>query len=220
MGVTAMKKETPEEKKKRAGAILRWLKRAYPNATTALNYSNPLELLVATVLSAQCTDAKVNQVTATLFKKYRSAQDYASVPQEVLEQEIRSTGFFRNKAKSIRGLAQRIAAEHNGEVPADMEALTALPGVARKTANLVLGTAFGIPSGVVVDTHVERLSRRMGLSAEKTPEKIERELMALFPKKEWVVLGHSLILHGRAICSARKPLCEQCPVEDLCPKVL
>ncbi len=215
-----MKKETPEEKKKRASAILRGLKRAYPNATTALNYSNPLELLVATVLSAQCTDAKVNEVTATLFQRYRTAQDYASVAQEVLEQEIRSTGFFRNKAKSIRGLAQKIAAEHAGQVPANMEALTALPGVARKTANLVLGTAFGIPSGVVVDTHVERLSRRMGLSPEKRPEKIERDLMALFPKKAWVVLGHSLILHGRAICAARKPLCEQCPVEDLCPKIM
>jgi len=215
-----MKKETAEQKKARARAILKTLKRSYPRATTALNWSNPLELLVATVLSAQCTDVKVNQVTGALFQKYKAAQDWARAPQEILEQEIRSTGFFRNKAKSIRGLAQKIVSDFGGEVPTDMDALVTLPGVARKTANLVLGTAFGIASGVVVDTHVERLSHRMGLSAEKTPEKIERDLMTLFPKKDWVVLSHTLILHGRAICAARKALCGQCPIEDLCPKIL
>ena len=215
-----MKSETPQERKKRAAAILKRLKRAYPNATTALNWSNPLELLVATVLSAQCTDEKVNQVTATLFGKYRTARDYARASQAAFEQEIHSTGFFRNKARSIIGLAQKIAAEHCGQVPADMEALTSLPGVARKTANVVLGTAFGISSGVVVDTHVARLSHRLGLTTQKAAEKIENDLMALFPKKDWVVLGHSLILHGRAICTARKPLCDQCPVSDLCPKIM
>ena len=215
-----MQEETAEEKRQRARAILRRLKRVYPGATTALNWSNPLELLVATVLSAQCTDEKVNEVTASLFRDYRTARDYAEASQEELERRIRPTGFFRNKAKSIRGLAKVIAEEHGGEVPAQMEALLKLPGVARKTANLVLGTAFGIASGVVVDTHVQRLSARMGLSAQKTPEKVEKDLMELFPKKDWVVLSHTLILHGRAVCTARKPQCERCPVADICPKML
>lgn len=204
---------------RRAGSILRRLKKVYPGATTALNYSNPLELLVATVLSAQCTDGKVNQVTSGLYQRYRSADDYARADLRQLEQDIRPTGFFRNKAKHIQAACREIVERFGGEVPGRMEDLVTLPGVARKTANVVLGNAFGIASGVVVDTHVHRLAQRMGLSAQKEPGKVEQELMALYPKKDWIVLGHTLILHGRAICTALKPACPTCPVNALCPRI-
>jgi len=204
----------------RARSILRRLKKVYPGATTALNWANPLELLIATILSAQCTDERVNQVTQSLFKKYRSARDYAQADLATFENEIRSTGFFRNKAKNIRAACEIIARDFGGQVPDTMEELLSLPGVARKTANCVLGTAFGKATGVVVDTHVERLAHRMGFSKEKDTNKIERDLMALFPKKDWVVLAHTLIRHGRAVCTARNPQCASCPVEDLCPKIM
>lgn len=203
--------------KPRALRILRGLKKLFPEAPCALGYSNPLELLVATVLSAQCTDTRVNIVTRDLFRKYRTAADYAASPPGVLEDEIRSTGFFKNKARAIRGLAGAIAEEHGGEVPASMEALVALPGVGRKTANVVLGEGFGIASGIVVDTHVHRLSRRLGLTAEDDPVKIEKDLIALFPRKEWIDLGMRLILHGRGLCTARKPKCAECPLLADCP---
>lgn len=203
--------------KQRIKPIIRKLKKEYPAATTALDHSEPLQLLVATILSAQCTDARVNLVTKELFKKYRSAADYADANPDVLEQEIKSTGFFRNKTKSIIGMAQALVADHDGEVPASMEELTALPGVGRKTANVVLGNAFGIDEGIVVDTHVKRLSNRLKLTAKSDPVKIEQDLMKIVPRKDWTVFSHLLILHGRKICPARKPKCEVCPVSEFCP---
>lgn len=199
--------------------ILRRLDKEYPGATTALRYSNPLELLVATILSAQCTDERVNQVTESLFRKYRSAADYARASQEELEQEIKSTGFFRNKAKMIRECCQILAEKYGGEVPKDIDILTQLPGIGRKTANVVLGTAYGIPTGVVVDTHVERVSRRLGLTQQKNRDKIEEDLMRLVPQKQWILFSHQLIHHGRRVCTARKPKCDACVLEDLCPKI-
>lgn len=199
--------------------ILRRLDKEYPGATTALRYSNPLELLVATILSAQCTDERVNQVTESLFRKYRSAADYARASQEELEQEIKSTGFFRNKAKMIRECCQILAEKYGGEVPKDIDILTQLPGIGRKTANVVLGTAYGIPTGVVVDTHVERVSRRLGLTQQKNRDKIEEDLMRLVPQKKWILFSHQLIHHGRRVCTARKPKCDACVLEDLCPKI-
>lgn len=201
----------------RTKRIIRTLKRAYPDARCSLNFENPLELLVATILSAQCTDERVNIVTTTLFRKYRSAADYLKVSQQELESDIHSTGFFRNKAKAIQGACRMIEEEYGGRVPSEMESLLKLPGVARKTANVVLGNAFQIPSGVVVDTHVARLSSRLALSNEKTPEKIERDLQQLVPRKDWIVFPHLFIAHGRKICKARAPLCPECPVCDLCP---
>lgn len=206
-----------QEEKQRTRQIIRRLKREYPDAHCSLNYSNPLELLVATILSAQCTDERVNIVTADLFRKYRSPDDYASVAQEELEQDVRSTGFYRNKAKAIRGACRRIIEQHDGRVPDRLEDLLLLPGVARKTANVVLGNAFGIASGVVVDTHVQRLSRRLGLSDQSQPEKIERDLIELVPKKDWIDFSHLMIYHGRKVCKARTPLCAECTVEALCP---
>lgn len=204
-------------RKKRAEQILAWLKNAYPNAHCELNHSNALELLIATILSAQCTDERVNIVTETLFRKYRSAEDFAAVAQEELEIDIHSTGFFRNKAKNIRAACEMILQEHGGEVPCEMEKLVALPGVARKTANVVLGNAFGIASGIVVDTHVARVSQRLGLTEETAPEKIEQDLIQLIPEKDWVLFPHLLIAHGRAICQARKPKCAECGLEPVCP---
>jgi len=195
------------------------LKKTYPDATCEMNFKTPLELLIATILAAQCTDARVNEVTKTLFKKYRSARDYAEAEPQQLEEDIRSTGFFRQKAKSIIGCCGEIVDRHGGEVPADMEALTQLPGVGRKTANVVLGTALGIASGVVVDTHVKRLSLRMGLSSQTDPEKIERDLMEAIPKENWVAFGHQMTIHGRRVCAARKPQCDTCPLERVCPKI-
>lgn len=201
----------------RTAEIIKRLKKAYPTAHCALNHTNAFELLVATILSAQCTDERVNIVTSTLFRKYRGPNDFAAVAQEELEQDIRPTGFFRNKAKSIRAASQRIIDEFGGKVPQTMDELLTLAGVARKTANVVLGNAFGIASGVVVDTHVSRLSQRLGLTKEKTPEKIELALQALVPQKYWVMFSHWLIFHGRQICQARKPKCTECVLADQCP---
>ncbi len=198
-------------------AIIAELHRLYPDAKCSLNFSNPLELLIATQLSAQSTDERINIVTQDLFRKYRSAEDYASVSQEELEQDIRSTGFYRNKAKNIRATAQRIITNFGGEVPRTMAELLTLPGVARKTANVVLGNAFGIVEGVVVDTHVGRLVRRFGWTSNEDPVKVEQDLMKIVPQKDWLDLSHMLIYHGRAICLARKPLCEECALNDLCP---
>src|SRR2546423_6190816 len=215
-----MKNRSNEEKKRHASKILKLLKREYPDARCTLNYSNPLELLIATILSAQCTDERVNPVTTELFRKYRRCEDFVKVPQTELETDIRSTGFYRNKAKAIQGTCRMISEEHNGRVPDDLESLLALPGVARKTANVVLGNAFNNPAGVVVDTHVQRLSNRLGLSDKKQPEKIERDLTELVPRKSWVQFPHLLIAHGRAICKARSPLCSECVLEQLCPSSL
>ena len=189
----------------------------YPDAHTELNFKTPLELLIATILSAQCTDKRVNMVTPALFKKYRSAEDYADAPPGELETAIKSTGFFNSKAKSIRGATATIAEEFGGKVPSSMEKLRELPGVGRKTANVVLGNAFGINEGIVVDTHVIRLSERLGLTRQRDPEKIERDLMKLVPQKYWAVWSHWLIWHGRRRCFARKPDCANCEVFKLCP---
>lgn len=212
-------REPFEQKKRRAAAVFRRLKAVYPDAKSALNYSSPLELLVATILSAQCTDARVNLVTPHLFAKYKTAADYARSPRGVLEREIRSTGFFNAKAKSIRAASAAIAAEHGGRVPDTMEALLQLPGVGRKTANVVLGNAFGKDEGFVVDTHVGRLARRLGFTRETDPVKVELDLNALVPKGRRTLGAHLLIFHGRRICTARKPLCGECPVNPLCPKI-
>ncbi|MCA1622531.1 MAG: endonuclease III [Acidobacteria bacterium] len=207
------------EKKKRTGEIIKRLKKEYPDAHCALNHSNAFELLVATILSAQCTDERVNIVTETLFRKYRKPQDYLEVEQEELEQDIHSTGFFRNKAKSIQGASRKIIEQFGGEIPQTMEEMLTLNGVARKTANVVLGNAFGIASGVVVDTHVSRVSQRLGLTEMVVPEKIEKDLIELVPRKDWIIFPHWLIFHGRKICQARKPKCEICVLENLCPKI-
>jgi endonuclease III len=209
--------ETLADLKRRTRKIIRWLKRAYPDAKCSLNHSNAFELLIATILSAQCTDARVNMVTQDLFRKYRKPEDYLKVSEKELQQDIRTTGFFRNKTKSIQGTAKTLSEQYRGRVPHNMEQLLELPGVARKTANVVLGNAFGINSGVVVDTHVTRLSRRLGLTIQKTAEKIELDLITIVPKKDWVIFSHLLIAHGRAICKARTPLCAECVVERLCP---
>jgi endonuclease-3 len=197
--------------------IVRRLEKAYPDARVALNFSNPLECLIATILSAQCTDEKVNEVTATLFQKYRSAADYLAVPDEELKADIRPTGFFNQKAASIRAACERIVTVYDGEVPDTMEDLITLRGVARKTANIVLGNSFGKVEGIAVDTHVRRLADRLGFSEEADPDKIERDLMRLIPRKKWFRFSYQLIDHGRAICRAKKPLCTACPVEPLCP---
>lgn len=205
--------------KKRVLQLIDALTREFPDAACALNFTNPLELLVATILAAQCTDKKVNEVTETLFEKYRTADDYASANPAALEKEIHSTGFFRNKTKSIKRCCQSLVDDHNGAVPETMKELLALGGVGRKTANVVLGNAFDVP-GIVVDTHVLRLSKRIGLSRETRPDAVERDLMAVVPKEEWTHFSHLLTSHGRTYCSARKPLCDSCPVELLCPKLL
>ena len=201
---------------KRIAILLKRLGQAYPDAKCALTHKNPFQLLVATILSAQCTDERVNMVTPGLFKKYPTPKDFAALRPEVLEAEIRSTGFYRNKTKSILGASQKIVKEFGGKVPRTMEELLTLPGVARKTANVVLGTAYGIASGVVVDTHVHRISQRLDLTKEKTPEKIERDLKKIIPQDRWIDFGHEVIFHGRRCCTARKPNCAACPVEDLC----
>jgi endonuclease-3 len=195
--------------------ILPALDRLYPRSHTALVFRNPLEILVATILSAQCTDKKVNEVTAVLFKKYRSARDFAEVPLEELEADIRPTGFFHNKAKSIKNCCAELIKRHRGQVPRTMEELTALPGIGRKTANVVLGSAFGLP-GIVVDTHVGRIVQRLGLTKEKDPVKIEFALMPLIPREKWILFSHQLIDHGRSLCPARAPRCPECPLRDAC----
>jgi len=210
-------RETSQARQERLRKILEGLRRAHPNAHCELVHANPLELLIATILSAQCTDKQVNLVTARLFKTYRSAADYARARLPELEQAIHALGFFRNKARSIQGCCQQLLAKHNGQVPQSMEALTQLPGVGRKTANVVLGNAFQIEAGVVVDTHVARLSARLGLSRQKTPEKIERDLIRLVPQSHWTVFSHWLIWHGRRRCSARRPDCAGCEIRAWCP---
>ena len=205
------------DKKKRATEIIKRLKKAYPDAHCALNHTSAFELLVATILSAQCTDERVNIVTADLFRKYRGPQDYLNVTKQELETDIHSTGFFRNKSKNIQAACKRIIEVYGGEIPQTMDEILTLGGVARKTANVVLGNAFGIASGVVVDTHVGRLSKRLGLTANESPEKIERDLMELVPKRNWIMFPHWLIFHGRQVCAARRPKCEICVLADLCP---
>jgi endonuclease-3 len=212
-----MAASTPE--KRHAAQVVRALRRDYPDVTCALEHANPLQLLIATILSAQCTDERVNTVTRTLFHKYPAAADLAALPRPKLEQEIRSTGFFRNKAKSIQACCQQLVDRYEGEVPDDMDRLVELPGVGRKTANVVLGTAFRQATGVVVDTHVTRISRRLGMTREKTAEKIERDLMAVLPKKEWIDFSHRVIHHGRQVCQARKPQCSACSMQSFCPRI-
>ncbi|HEU4766529.1 MAG TPA: endonuclease III [Pyrinomonadaceae bacterium] len=211
------KRESIEELKARTREVIRRLKRGYPDAKCSLNHSNPFELLVATILSAQCTDERVNIVTADLFRKYRKPEDYLKVSPRELEKDIQSTGFFRNKTKSIQGTSKMLAEQYEGVVPHTMDELLELPGVARKTANVVLGNAFDIKAGVVVDTHVSRLSHRLDFTQQKTAEKIEQDLIQIVPKKDWVIFPHLMIAHGRKICKARRPLCEECPVEKQCP---
>jgi endonuclease-3 len=200
----------------RVRAILQKLDEAYPDVTCALIHENPFQLLISTILSAQCTDECVNRVTKTLFVKYRTPQDLACANPNELEQDIRPTGFFRNKTKSIMGASKKIVEEFGGEVPRAMEQLLTLPGVARKTANVVLGTAFGIAVGVVVDTHVTRLSNRLDLSRNSDPKKIEQDLMRVIPQEKWILISHQLIWHGRKICQARKPRCAECTLEQIC----
>jgi len=188
----------------------------YPAATCALHHSNPWELLVATILSAQCTDKRVNEVTPGLFRKYPTMRDFAAASQEELAQDIRSTGFFNNKAKSVIGAARKIIADFGGEIPRDIDKLLTVPGAARKTANVVLGTAFGITSGVVVDTHVQRIARRLDLTKHTEPSKIEKDLMKIIPKEKWILFSNQIILHGRALCVARNPRCAECGINPLC----
>jgi len=213
----AARRESGAARRVRVAEILRRLEREYPDSRCALDHRSPLQLLVATILSAQCTDQRVNLVTPALFRRYPTAADYAAAPLEEIEELIRSTGFFRSKARALQGLGRALVADHGGEVPRAMEELTPLPGVGRKTANVVLGNAFGENVGVVVDTHVGRLSRRLGLSLHDDPEKVERDLMALVPQPKWTQWSHLLIDHGRNICLARKPRCAQCVLNEICP---
>lgn len=212
-----MARESAQRRLERTREITRLLRETYPDAHCELNFSNPLELLVATILSAQCTDRQVNIVTADLFKKYRSAADYAHAPEGQLAEDIRRIGLFRNKARNIQSCCRTLVDVHHGQVPTTMEALLSLDGVGRKTANVVLGNAFDIHVGVVVDTHVQRLSKRLRLSSASTPEKIEQDLMRLFAPGDWTLASHWLIWHGRRRCGARKPDCAQCEIRHLCP---
>jgi endonuclease-3 len=214
--ITVPKPKTAAERQKRVQKILAGLDQMYPDAACALHHSNPWELLVATILSAQSTDKRVNMVTPDLFRKYPTIADFANVSQAELAQDIRSTGFFNNKSKSVIGAAQKILSDFGGEVPREMEDLLTLPGVARKTANVVRGTAFGLASGVVVDTHVQRISHRLDLTKETDPVKIEKDLMKVIPKEKWILFAHQIILHGRALCTARKPRCAECVLNPLC----
>lgn len=207
------------DRKSQATKVVRELKKHYGDAECALVHDSPFQLLIATILSAQCTDERVNIVTKELFAKHPTPQALAKLPLPKLEELVKSTGFFRNKAKNIQACSRDLVEKHGGEVPQTLEELTALAGVGRKTANVVLGTAYGIPSGVVVDTHVHRLTRRLGLTNQDDPVKIERDLMEVVPKKEWIDFSHRLIWHGRKICKARKPLCEECPMNGFCPRI-
>ncbi len=218
MAAPKLNRDSPIEQ--RAPRILKRLSKAYPDAHVALEFSNPLECLVATILSAQCTDERVNMVTKALFRKYTTPQDYLKVPESELAADIKPTGFFNQKTRSIRGACQRIVEVYGGRVPDTMEELITLPGVARKTANIVLGNSYGVVEGIAVDTHVRRLAERLGFSGEKDPDKIERDLMRYVPKDRWFDFTYVLIDHGRSICEARKPRCAVCPVNDLCPSSL
>jgi len=215
-----MPRESRKARRERASRIYDLLEREYPEARTALEHANPFELAVATILSAQCTDERVNMVTPGLFRRFPDAEALASAPLEELEEIVHSTGFFRSKARNLVGMARAVLAQHSGELPRTLAELTRLPGIGRKTANVILGNAFGLDEGVVVDTHVKRLSGRLGLSAEATPEKIERDLMEVFPRERWTPLSHLLIFHGRQVCVARKPRCGACVVAALCPSAL
>ena len=210
-------RKTLEARRERISVILPILKTTYPDAKCSLDYESPLELIVATILSAQCTDVRVNVVTKDLFKKYRSAKDYARANQTKLEKQIQSTGFFRNKAKSIISMARSLEEKHRGKVPKSMDELTALAGVGRKTANVVLGNAFGMNGGITVDTHVTRLSNRLGLTKHVDAVKIESDLIQIVPRDDWTIISHLLIFHGRAICKAQRPLCSECVINKYCP---
>jgi len=210
----------PEERKKRARKIIALLSKEYPTAKCSLDHKSPLQLLVSTILSAQCTDKRVNAVTPALFAKFRTAKDFAEANLDVLEDYVRTTGFYRNKAKSLKQAGQALVEKFSGEVPQTMENLLSLPGVGRKTANVVLGNAFGIAAGVVVDTHVNRIAARLGLTSQGNPEKTEKKLMEVIPKRDWVLFPHLLIYHGRAVCKAQRPNCTGCVVNKLCPSSL
>jgi endonuclease-3 len=216
MKAVVRKPKTVAERKARVVQILVGLDRMYPNVTCALHHNDAWQLLVATILSAQCTDKRVNEVTPGLFKKYPAIQDFAAAKQDELAQDIRSTGFFNNKAKSVIGAARKILSDFGGEIPRDIDKLLTVPGAARKTANVVLGTAFGIASGVVVDTHVQRISQRLDLTKESEPVKIEKDLMKIIPQERWILFSHQIIHHGRALCVARKPRCAECELNQLC----
>jgi endonuclease III len=216
-GTGRIPRESKKARRERAARIYGALKREYPQARTALEHANPFELAVATILSAQCTDARVNMVTPALFQRFPDAAALAGAPTDELEAIIHSTGFFRSKARSLVGMARAVMAEYGGELPGSLAELTKLPGIGRKTANVILGNAFGVDEGVVVDTHVKRLSGRLGFSKEVTPEKIELDLMEVFPRERWTPLSHLLIFHGRQVCVARKPRCRECVVASLCP---
>lgn len=205
--------------KKIVPALLERLRQAHPDARYELNWSTPYELLVATILAAQCTDERVNRVTATLFQKYQGPRAFAEANTPELEEDLRPTGFYKQKAKSVQAMSRELLAKFGGEVPRTLDQLVTLPGVARKTANVVLNTAFNIPSGIIVDTHVLRVSQRLGLTKQEKPEEIERELMKLIPEDQWTFFGPATVLHGRYTCTARKPKCEECPLNDLCPKI-
>jgi endonuclease III len=211
---------TSPEEKQRTRKIISLLRKEYPDVQCSLNFSSPLELTIATILAAQCTDERVNLVTAELFRKYHKPEDYLKVPVTELEQDIRSTGFFRNKAKSIQGACKLLVEKFGGQVPQNFTDLLTLPGVARKTANVVMGNAFGIASGVVVDTHVTRITQLLSLTAHSAPERIEQDLIELVPQKDWIDFSHLLIYHGRAVCIARRPQCDRCTLEKLCPSSL
>lgn len=206
-------------KKKQAGKVVKQLKKDYTHAVCALNFETPVQLLVATILSAQCTDARVNLVTKDLFGRYPTAEKMAKAPIRSLEKLVKSAGFYRNKAKNIKACCQELVEQHDGKVPRDLDALVRLAGVGRKTANVVMGTAFGIPTGVVVDTHVGRISRRLGLTEKKDAVQAERELMDIVPKEEWINYSHRMIYHGRAVCKARKPACDDCNFVKFCPQI-
>jgi endonuclease-3 len=214
-----LRKETPADRKKRALKIAKALAKAYPDAECALKHESPFQLLAATILSAQCTDERVNMVTPELFRRYPQPADLATARQGDVEKIIQSCGFFRAKAKSLTGMAQGLVEKCGGEVPRDLDTLVGLPGVGRKTANVVLGTAYRLPTGVVVDTHVRRVSNRLGLTTSSNPEIIERDLQTLLPPKEWIMYSHRIIWHGRKVCFARKPRCSECPLLKLCPRV-
>ncbi len=212
-------KETLQQKKQRAKKILSLLKKEYPQAKTALTHKNPFQLLVAVILSAQCTDKQVNKVTPSLFAKYKTPEDFANAPLEDLQHAVRSIGFFRNKAKNIKATGKMLMEDFHGKVPQTMDELLKLHGVARKTANVVLGQAYGLAEGIVVDTHIFRVSRRMGLSSGENPQAVEKDVMQLLPQKEWIAYGDTVILHGRNVCTARIAYCEECCIQNYCPKL-
>ena len=213
-------KETQEEKKKRAKRIIALLSKAYPTAKCSLDHKNPLQLLVATILSAQCTDKRVNAVTPALFSRFKTAKDYAEAGLPELEKYVRTTGFYHNKAKSVKAAGRALVEGHDGQVPETMEELIHLPGVGRKTANVVLGTGYGIASGIVVDTHVNRIAARLGLSPQTNPGKMEKHLMEVIPTKDWILFPHQLIYHGRAVCRAQRPNCPGCVLNKVCPSAV